>query len=157
MSLAKSITSRNQSEPIEITVDDETYTYRVKKFTVAQNDEYNRLKRKQIQSISVKQLKQVEAKASTLDSNLTESEILETLTDEQARAMIDVQFIENSEMLKFQLENGIGRNNFDEEEFNKLTEPTLNALLQDVELSTQICAEVEKFNNPFLNRPKSVK
>lgn len=157
MSLSQTITSRNQSDPIEIKVGDETYTYRVKKFTVAQNDEYNHLKRAQIQSISVKQLKLIEDKVATMDKNLTEAEILENLTDEQARAMVDAQFIENGEMLKFQLENGIGRNNFDEEEFDKLTEATLNALLQDVELATQICVEVEKFNNPFLKQQKSLK
>jgi len=157
MSLVKSISNRNQSEPIEIKVDDETYTYRVKKFTIAQNDEYNILKRKLMQSISVKQLKLIEDKVSKMDKDLTEAEIIASLTEDQAKAMVDAQFVENGELIKFQLENGIGRNNFDEEEFDKLTDLTLNALLKDLELATQICAEVEKFNNPFLNRPKYVK
>lgn len=157
MSLAKAITKRNQSDPIEIKVGDETFTYQVKKFTVAQNDEYNRLKRKQIQSLSVKQLKLVEDKVSKMDSKLTEGEIIDELTEEQTRAMIEAQFVENSDLIKFQLENGIGRNNFDEQEFNKLTVDTLNALLDDVDLATEICMEVEKFNNPFLKHQKSVK
>jgi hypothetical protein len=157
MSLAKSITNRIQSEPIEIKVGDETYTYRVKKFNIAQNDEYNNLKRRLIKSAPVKQIKMLEDKLSNLDKSLTESEILESMTEEQVRTMLDAQFLDSGEILKFQLENGIGRNNFDEEEFDKLTESSLNALLQDVELATQICEEVEIFNNPFLNRPKSVK
>jgi hypothetical protein len=157
MSLTQTITSRNQSDPIEIKVGEETYTYRVRKFTIAQNDEYNHLKRGQIQSISVKQLKLIEDKVSNMDKGLTEAEILANLTEEQANAIVDAQYVENGNIIKFQLENGIGRNNFDEEEFDKLTESTLNALLQDVELATEICGEVEKFNNPFLNLPKSAK
>ncbi|MFA6667418.1 MAG: hypothetical protein WCS51_03565 [Bacilli bacterium] len=157
MSLAKAITNRIQSDPIEIKVGDETFTYRVKKFTIAQNDEYNRLKRKVIKTAPVKQLKILEDKFSNIDKSLTETEILESMTDEQVRTMLDAQFLDSEEILKFQLENGIGRNNFDEEEFDKLTPETLNALLLDLDLATQICTEVEKFNNPFLNRPKSVK
>ena len=157
MSLAKAISNRIQSEPIEIKVGDETYTYRVKKFSIAQNDEYNKIKKRLMNLISMKQMRLIEVKVSKMDENLTEEELLNNLTEEQAKVLIDSQLIESESILKYLLENGIGRNNFDEEEFDKLTESTLKALLQDVELANEISKEVERFNNPFFKSQKSMK
>jgi hypothetical protein len=122
------------------------YWVKVKKYSISARDEIQSVLSKFQKSIDKKALMSLVGKRGT---NLSESELRESLTPEEIGAVLDMGNAETSQYSYVRIKNGIAEHNFCDEGVSKETESFAKDILDYSDIAQEILLIIEEYNRPL--------
>ena len=123
------------------------YKVRVKKYSIAAQDDINETQRKLQRGIDKKALSSLMKKSN--GSAVTEGDILEMVTEEELQAMLDVQSVSVSELSIKKIRHGVFQHTFCDGGASSDADALAKDIVEYGDIAVEIIAHIEDFNRPL--------